>query len=88
MFFKFKEYDFEEAFYFIFYCALIVSFIVAIIWSQSEKKVIAYELGSYEKGLTMNVNVDNSADYTIQLIGVSYEEAVELVNKANAGLVK
>jgi len=88
MFFRFKEYDFEDAFYFILYCIIIVSFICSLCFLFAPKRVIAYELGTIEKGLTMNVNVENGADYTIQLIGVDYDKAIELVEKANKSIAK
>lgn len=88
--FDFKNWDFEEGFYgLIIYPTIIVLIVFALIFATREKRVIAYELGSAEsKGLCVNVNVENFPDYTIYLVGMSYEDAVEFVKNANATIIR
>lgn len=66
--------------------ALLFAFLVFVL---SEKKVVAYELGgnpSYLNGYYVNVNVDFAQDTKFDLVNVSFEEAVILVEKLNKTL--
>jgi hypothetical protein len=65
---------------------LITFVITGIYFITAPKKVIAYELdGQYSQGVpAINVNVDNAADYTIQLSKeVSWNDAVHMIDSLN-----
>ncbi len=66
---------------------VIASFIgVGIYFILSSKKVVRYELdGRYSHGVpAINANVENGADYTIQLSKeVSWSDAVHMIDSLN-----
>ena len=66
---------------------VITSFLsVGIYFILSPKKVIVYELdGRYSNGVpSINENVDNAADYTIQLSKeVTWSDAVHMIDSLN-----
>jgi len=52
-----------------------------------DKPVIGYYLTSHSSGaLEIGVDIDNSDDGNIPLHGVSYQEAIDLINQLNEGL--
>lgn len=57
--------------------------------SVGDKSVRGYYLtGSAMEGVEIGVDIDNAIDHYIPLIGVTYEQAVAIVNELNAGLPK
>jgi hypothetical protein len=75
-----------------FLMAVIATFVsVAVYFLTSSKKVIQYELdGRYSYGVpSINANVENGADYTIQLSKeVTWSDAVHMVDSLNMTIKK
>lgn len=78
-----EHFTLERGIYFTvwsFFTALLFIFLIFI---ASDKPIRGYYLSGDVDSIEIKVDIDNAPDNTIPLIGVDYDEAVELVNKLN-----
>lgn len=74
------------------YFGLLTAFVVLVLftlWVTSEKHLNYYYLGSGESdNIELRADIENAPDQGFNLNGVTYEEAVELVNELNNNIDK